>query len=72
MSVSACAPLATELELDFVPLVWESYDIALGGDTLGVAQPLIAALRDRTVRAAVERLGGYDFTAAGILEPLNT
>lgn len=62
--------VATELDLEFIPLTWESYDIVLGGDALGAARPLITALRDRTVRTAIERLGGYELADAGALEPL--
>jgi molybdate-binding protein len=62
--------VATELGLDFVHVTWESYDIALDGNALGAAWPLIGALRDRTVRAAVNRLGGYDLSPAGELAPL--
>lgn len=61
---------AGELDLDFVPVTWESYDIALGGDALGAARPLITAVRDPTIRAAITDLGGYDVDPAGTLDDL--
>ncbi len=60
---------ATALDLDFIPLVWEEYDIVLAGDALGLAAPLISALRDPSVRSAITELGGYDVTLAGTVEP---
>lgn len=62
---------ANELDLDFVPVTWESYDIALSGDALGAARPLISALHDPAVHAAVTELGGYDLTRTGNLEQLD-
>ena len=46
-----------ELGLEFVPLVWESYDIALPGAALGAARPLITALRDPEVQESITLLG---------------
>jgi molybdate-binding protein len=62
---------AAALDLDFIPLVWEQYDIVLPGHALGLAAPLITALRDPAVRASITELGGYDVTHAGTVEPLN-
>lgn len=56
---------AADLDLEFVPVAWESYDVALPGWSLDAAAPLVAALHDPAVRAAVETLGGYDTAAAG-------
>jgi molybdate-binding protein len=61
---------ATALDLDFIPLVWEQYDIALPGDALGAAEPLIAALRTASVRRTITQLGGYDTKHAGELTTL--
>ncbi|OLF14615.1 helix-turn-helix transcriptional regulator [Actinophytocola xanthii] len=58
------------LGLDFVPLVWESFDLALGGAALGAARPLLTAVREPEVRTAIEELGGYDLSRAGTLERL--
>ncbi len=56
---------ATLLGLDFTPVTWEDFDIALPSDALGAAEPLIAALRQASVRSAVEALGGYDLSRSG-------
>ncbi|HWE32577.1 MAG TPA: substrate-binding domain-containing protein [Solirubrobacteraceae bacterium] len=61
---------ATALELDFIPLVWEEYDIALPGDALGAAQPLVTALRTPAVRRSITQLGGYDTARAGEITAL--
>jgi putative molybdopterin biosynthesis protein len=53
--------------LGFVPVAFEPYDLALPAASLD--EPRIAAvletLRDSSFRSDVERLGGYDTTAAG-------
>ena len=51
--------VAEQLQLEFVPTVWEAYDLVLPGDALSAAEPFLLALRDRTVRAAVAALPGY-------------
>src|SRR5262249_3146471 len=56
---------ANNLDLDFTPLIWEPYDIALSADTLGPAQPLTPALRTPEVQTSISRLGGYDLETAG-------
>jgi molybdate-binding protein len=61
---------ATALDLGFVPVVWEEFDIVLGGDALPAAGPLIAALRDPDVQSSIEALGGYDLARAGSVEML--
>jgi molybdate-binding protein len=61
---------AAALDLEFIPAVWEDFDLILGGATLPAAEPLIAALRDPGVQAAVTALGGYDTTGAGVVELL--
>ena len=42
---------ATALDLGFVPMAWEDFDIVLSGDTLPAAEPLIAALRIPAVQS---------------------
>ena len=37
---------ATALDLGFVPVTWEDFDVVLSSDALPAAEPLIAALRD--------------------------
>jgi hypothetical protein len=51
---------ATDLDLDFVSLTWERYDIVLGAEALPTAASLITALREPLVREAITALGGYD------------
>jgi molybdate-binding protein len=62
--------VARDLELDFVPLVSEEYDVVLPGAALDAAAPLVAALHDPAIRAAVTGLGGYDASSAGQVEDL--
>jgi molybdate-binding protein len=62
---------ANDLNLDFIPLTWEPYDIALGGEALGAARPLITALRTPEVQASISNLGGYDLESAGTVERLS-
>jgi molybdate-binding protein len=61
---------ATVLDLGFVPVLWEDFDIVLSGDALPAAEPLIAALRDAAVRSLISALGGYDASRAGSVELL--
>ena len=56
---------ASALDLGFVPVRWEDYDLVLPGAALDAAATLITALRSAPVRAAVDGLGGYDTTRAG-------
>lgn len=61
---------ATALDLGFVPVAWEEFDIVLGGDALPAAEPLISALRDRGVQSTISKLGGYDVSRTGSVEML--
>jgi putative molybdopterin biosynthesis protein len=61
---------ATALDLGFVPVVWEDFDIVLSGDALPAAEPLMCALRDPGVQSSIHALGGYDTTRAGTVEYL--
>lgn len=61
---------ARDLDLDFVPLAVEDYDVVLGGAALDAAAPLLVVLREAAFRTAVEALGGYDTTAAGGVQEL--
>jgi molybdate-binding protein len=56
---------ARDLDLGFVPLVDEEYDVVLPGEALDAAAPLVAALHVEDTRAAVTALGGYDLTDSG-------
>jgi hypothetical protein len=55
----------------FVPVTWEDFDIVLPGEALPAAEPLLAALRDPHVQAAVSALGGYDISRAGTVQLLS-
>jgi putative molybdopterin biosynthesis protein len=61
---------ASALGLDFIPLVWEHYDVVLPADALAAAEPLVTALLDPALRRAVDELGGYDATHAGEIQAL--
>ena len=61
---------ATALDLVFVPVTWEDFDIVLSADALPAAEPFISALRDPQVQSSISALGGYDLTRAGSVEML--
>lgn len=56
---------ATALELDFVPVLREPFQIATPAVEAGGLRPLLAALEDPDVRRRIGDLGGYDLRAAG-------
>jgi putative molybdopterin biosynthesis protein len=61
--------------LDFVPVAWEPYDLALPATSLDEPRiaMLIEILRDAAFRREVEALGGYDCGQAGdvrVVQPL--
>ncbi|WP_242666558.1 MULTISPECIES: substrate-binding domain-containing protein [Parafrankia] len=60
-----------DLGLEFVPLRWEPYEIALGRESLGAARPLLDALRDPALHQAITALGGYDLTRTGMVRPVD-
>jgi molybdate-binding protein len=61
---------ATALDLGFVPVTWEDFDIVLSGDALSAAEPLLAALCDPVVQSSVRSLGGYDISGTGTVQRL--
>lgn len=61
----------TDLGLDFIPLTWESYDIALPAAALGAAHPLIITITDPDVHAAIIALTGYDLTRSGTVHAVD-
>ena len=69
-SARALAP-ARALEIDFVPLFDERYDLVIPVAHYGSAllQPLLALIRDRAsgFAAAVEALGGYGTAQMGVV-----
>lgn len=56
--------------LDFVPLAWEPFDLALGAGVLDDAAPLLAALGEPGLGRTAAELGGYDLEGAGRLREL--
>lgn len=62
---------AAALDLAFVPVAWENFEIVLGANVLPAAEPLIAALREPTVQSSVGALGGYDVTKSGSVQLLD-
>lgn len=73
MGVADIAPgarsAATEFGLQFVPIGWEAFDLALhrGVYFRVLFQRLLEELRDPESRSIAARLGGYDFTELGTL-----
>jgi molybdate-binding protein len=61
---------ATALDLGFVPVTWEEFDLVLSGAALPAAEPLIATLRDPAVQSSVLSLGGYDLSRTGTVQLL--
>lgn len=55
---------AAAFGLDFLPLAWEPFELALPGDALELAQPLIEAVRAQAGTLAAQ-LSGYEVTATG-------
>jgi len=56
---------ASRLELDFVALGWEPFQVATTRAESGGVRPLLHALTDPAVAARVAALGGYDLDGAG-------
>jgi putative molybdopterin biosynthesis protein len=61
---------ASALELDFIPLAWEPFDLALPAESLPRTEPLLAALAGRTVARRAAELGGYDLEGSGTVRPV--
>lgn len=58
---------AADLDLDFLSVAWEDYDLVLAAELLDAAAPLVEALRDPALRTAITALGGYDFARTGVV-----
>jgi molybdate-binding protein len=56
---------AADLDLDFLPVAWEDYDLVLSEEVLDTAAPIVEALHDPALRAAITAFGGYDLGLAG-------
>jgi molybdate-binding protein len=61
---------AADLDLDFLPVAWEDYDLVLAAEALDAAAPLVDAMHDPAVHAAITALGGYDLSRAGHVDDL--
>ncbi len=59
----------TALDLGFVPVTLEDFDIVLGGDAVPAADPLIDALCDPQVQSSMRSLGGYHISRPSHLRP---
>jgi excisionase family DNA binding protein len=69
----ASRSVAAPSSLDFVPLVWERFDLALRQRAyfLPGPQALFAFLRTAAFRERAAELGGYDVSAAGAVRHVN-
>ena len=58
---------ARALDLDFVPVARERYDLLVLGSFVATRgfEALLAALKDPRYREQVEALGGYDLSESG-------
>ncbi|MFI7617553.1 substrate-binding domain-containing protein [Nonomuraea terrae] len=56
---------ATDLDLDFIPVTWEDFDIGLDKHALDPAAHLVDALRTPALRDRISALGGYDTSRSG-------
>ncbi len=63
---------AVALDLDFVPIEREEYDLVLRRDFAqsDAGRLLVAVIRSLEFHAAVRRLGGYDVSVTGTVKPL--
>ena len=62
--------IARSYDLAFAPLGWEALEVALATADEGGVAPIQTALADPAVRAAIDRLEGYDLSLAGTLTRL--
>ena len=62
---------AEALDLDFLPITWERYELVTTVDALGGAAPLVEALRTPQPAGRIRQMGGYDLAEAGIITRLD-
>ena len=62
---------AKEMNLDFIPVGNEEYDFLIKKSSLELLSPFIKALKSKEFKAALENLGGYEFTNSGELIYIN-
>jgi len=60
---------AKALDLDFIPVVQEQYDLVMTREVLeeGFVKTVLEIIRSESFRARVEALGGYDASKSGEL-----
>ena len=60
-------PAARSMDLDFVPIASERFDLAIRADDVDdpLVAPLIATLRSDAFKAVVREMGGYDTSETG-------
>jgi len=51
-------------------VAWEDYDLVLAAEALDAAAPLVEAVHDPAVHAAITALGGYDLSRTGSVDHL--
>lgn len=58
---------ASALEMDFIPLAWEQYDLAVAASFFDTpaCEALLEVIRMPAFRNAVEKMGGYDLKDSG-------
>ncbi|MGH3875810.1 MAG: substrate-binding domain-containing protein [Actinophytocola sp.] len=61
---------ASDLDLHFLPVAWEDYDLVLPAEALDAAAPILDAVHDPAVHAALTALGGYDLSETGAIDHL--
>lgn len=61
---------AAALRLDFIPLAWEPFELALSAESLPRAEPLLAALAGPIAARRAAELGGYDLEGSGMVRPV--
>ncbi|HEY7596622.1 MAG TPA: substrate-binding domain-containing protein [Actinophytocola sp.] len=66
----AVRAVAADLDLDFLPVAWEDFDLVLPADALDAASPLVGAIQDPAIRSAITALHGYDLSRAGTIDHL--
>src|SRR5919108_222440 len=60
---------AVALGLEFVPLVWEPFELALPAEALPRAEPLLASLAEPAVARRAAELGGHGLAGSGAITP---
>jgi putative molybdopterin biosynthesis protein len=61
---------ATQLELDFIPLFHERYDLIIPQEQLARLMPLLETIQTGVFRRSVDALTGYETTHTGEQIPL--